>query len=194
MILKQKQGSSFKEFELKSDNILYIKEKGFFDSKEWFMDIENIGYDKVIETRSRRGINIMGFFFMFIAIISWIGLFTEENPEGLSYKLIFGGLFMFVMGVICLKAPMSNQLILNGNYKRLCFILNSPSRKEVEEYVSKLIEKSKEITKNKYSRVDIDLPEETFINQINWLLQANYIDQDEYEKKKNEYKISKLLK
>lgn len=101
---------------------------------------------------------------------------------------------MLFLGIIALKAPMNNTLTINTSHGNLIFYLDSPSRDEVEEFASVLIKKSKKSLVEKYSRVDFDIPEETFIEQINWLLNNNLIDINFYNEKKNEYKIQKLIK
>lgn len=164
------------------------------NSKEWSLNIEYIGHNVLIENHSRKGINLIGFFFIIIAILCSIGLFVEGNSNGEFDGLIWGIIFMLFMGVLCFKAPMDNKLILSGSNSKLTFFLDSPSRKEVEEYTNKLIEISKLKLVNKYSRIDSDIPEEVYMEQLNWLLNSNIISLLEYENKKEDYKISKLLK
>ncbi|MFB9051748.1 hypothetical protein ACFFVB_01540 [Formosa undariae] len=194
MKITQKRGSKTQEFELINDTELLIKEKSFLNSKEWTVDIESIGHHKVIETHSRNGLRIVGSVFMLIAIISWVAFFVEENLNGEVDMLIWSGLFFIALGITCFKAPLNNLLILNGGYSNLKFFLDSPSREEVEAFVNKLIAVSKDKLREKYSRIDSDLPEDTFMNQLNWLLNAKLINEMEYDEKKREYKISKLMK
>ncbi|MDW5290619.1 hypothetical protein [Formosa sp. PL04] len=105
-----------------------------------------------------------------------------------------GRIVFFILGITCFKAPLNNLLILNGGYSNLNFYLDSPSREEVELFVDKLIELSKHKIREKYSRIDSDLPEDTFMNQLNWLLNTKLITEMEYDEKKREYKVSKLIK
>tara|TARA_B110000971_G_C20018714_1_gene505219 strand:+ start:1043 stop:1624 length:582 start_codon:yes stop_codon:yes gene_type:complete len=193
MKIIQKRGEKRKEFELINDK-LKIKEKGFLNSKEWSLDIEYIGHNILIENHSKKGVNIIGFFFVSIAILCWIGLYIEGNPDGKFDGLIWGSIFMLFMGILCFKAPMNNKLILSGNNSSLTFFLDSPSRKKVEEYVNKLIEISKLKLSQKYSRIDYDIPEDVYMGQLTWLLNNDIISNTEYEKKKEDYKVLKLLK
>ncbi|WP_343330658.1 hypothetical protein [Polaribacter staleyi] len=193
MKLIQKRGEKTKEFEL-IGNELFIKEKSFLSAKEWSVNIENIAHHKTIETHSKKGVNIIGIAFILIATLSWVGVFIEGNPNGEKDVIIWGGIFMLFLGIIALKAPMNNTLTISTTHGNLIFYLDSPSRSEVEKFASVLIEKSKKSLVEKYSRVDFDIPEETFIEQINWLLNNNLIDINFYNEKKNEYKINRLIK
>ncbi|WP_405399078.1 hypothetical protein [Maribacter sp. Asnod2-G09] len=186
-------GSQKKEFELINETELHIKEKYLLSSTEKTIDIEYIGHQKSVVTHSRKGLNIIGIFFVFIAITCWIVPFFEETPNEKLDILVWGGLFMLLLGFVCFKAPMNNTITLSGGYE-LRFFLDSPSRKEVEIFVDGLINLSKEKIKNKYSRIDADLPEETFMNQLSWLLNNKFISEKEYIEKKNEYKISRLTR
>ncbi|WP_434037426.1 hypothetical protein [Formosa sp. 4Alg 33] len=192
--LVQKRGSRTQEFELINDSELLIKEKNFLNSKEWTVDIESIGHQKIIEAHSRNGLRIVGSCFILIALTSWIAFFVEDNLNGEFDGLIWGGLFSLVLGITCFKAPLNNLLILNGGYSNLKFFLDSPSREEVEAFVNTLIALSKDKLRQKYSRVDSDIPEDTFMNQLNWLLNSKLISEKEFEEKKIEYKLSKLIK
>ncbi|WP_165748749.1 hypothetical protein [Cellulophaga sp. Z1A5H] len=194
MKLTQIIGSQKKEFELIKETELLIKEKYLLSSKEKTIDIESIGHQKLIETHSRKGLNIIGSCFVLVALTCWITPFFNENPNDELDVLIWGGIFMLVLGITCFKAPMDNTLTLSGGYVNLRFFLDSPSKKEVEIFVDTLIKLSKEKIKAKYSRIDADLPEETFMNQLNWLLNNKLISENEYTEKKNEYKISKLTR
>ena len=194
MKITQKRGSKTQEFELINDSELLIKEKSFLNSKEWTVDIESIGHHKIVEEYSRNGLRIVGSCFILIALTSWIAFFVEDNLNGEFDGLIWGGLFSVLLGITCFKAPLNNFLILNGGYSNLKFFLDSPSREEVEAFADKLIVVSKNKIREKYSRIDSDLPEDTFMNQLNWLLNSKLINEEEYNEKKREYKISKLIK
>ncbi|WP_299777691.1 hypothetical protein [uncultured Formosa sp.] len=194
MKITQKRGSKKKEFELVNETELIIKETGFLSSKQWTIDIESIGHQKFIQTYSRNGLKIVGSCFVLIAIICLVTFFVEMNSNPELDVLIWGSLFFFLLGFTCFKAPLNNVLILNGGYASLTFYLDSPSREKVGKFVDKLIKLSKERIREKYSRIDLDLPEDTFMNQLNWLLNTKIITQVEYDQKKTDYKISKLIK
>ena len=111
MKLIQKVGFNKKEFELINDSEIIIKETSLLSSKEWSVDIEYIGHRKLVETNSRKGVQIIGTIFILIAIVCWITIFVEENLNGGIDGLIWGGLFMLLLGIICFKAPMDNKVV-----------------------------------------------------------------------------------
>ena len=192
MILNQKRGQEYKNFELKND-ILNIKEKSHYSTKEWSINIEEIGFDKLVEIHSGRGIKILGLIFFLISIISFYCFLSEENINGKFDGLLWGSLGMVVLGIITYKMPLNNSIVLNGGREKITFFLKPETREEVENFVDDLIEKSKKKLIAKYTRVDTDLSEEGFINQLNWLLNNNIITLEFYDEKKNEYKIASLV-
>jgi len=148
----------------------------------------------LIEHHSRKGVNIIGFCFILIGMLCWAGLFIEGNPDGKFDGLIWGGIFMIFMEILCFKAPMDNELILSGYNSSLTFFLDSPSREKIEEYVNKLIEILKLKLSKKYTRIDSDIPEDIYMGQLTWLLNNDIINICEYKRKKEDYKVLKLLK
>jgi len=195
MILEQKRGGYKKTFKLEG-NTLSVVENNILNSNEWSIHLEHIGHNKIVKTYSRLAINFIGYSFFAIAVIFCIAPFLDNGSgshESISF-LIFGLSFLIILGVVCLKAPMDNHLTIIEGKKSIKFFLDSPSRNEVEKFANELIRKSKKIILDKYSRVDPDVPEETFMGNLHWLLQNNYIDNDFYEEKKMDYKIAKLMK
>ncbi len=195
MKLIQKSGSRRKEFELINNSELNVKEKKFLKITEFSVDIENIGSKKHIIKHSRTGLKILGCFFFLIALCGLLATFFEEQIDASeTISMIICSLFFFGIGVSCFYAPLDNFLTLQGGQINIQFFLDSPSRKEVEDFADRLIKISKDKIKKKYTRIDPDIPEDTFMYQLNWLLNNEYINEQEYLEKKNEYKISKLTR
>lgn len=192
MKLQQKRAGYKQSFEIKG-SVLNIMYDNVLSSKEWSIDLENIGHKKEIKSYSRVGINIIGSFFTLITVVSVLAMVFDNRSDENIITLIVCTIFMTALAILCFKAPLDNHLMLKGGISNIKFFLDNPSRKEVEEYADELIKKSKKIILEKYSRVDPDIPEEDFFKQINWLLQNNYLTENEYDEKKNEYKISKII-
>lgn len=192
MKLEQKRAGYKRSFELKG-SALKIIYNDILSSNEWSIAIEDIGHKKEVKFYSRVGINFVGYFFALIALLSTLAIFFDNRSDENIVTLIVGIIFTIALSILCFKIPLDNYLMLKGGIKDIKFFLNHPSRKEVEEFADELIKKSKKIVLEKYSRVDPDIPEEDFFKQINWLLQNNYLTEKQYEEKKSEYKISKII-
>jgi len=57
-----------------------------------------------------------------------------------------------------------------------------------------LISRSRAILLEKYAVVDPDVPEETMMNQLNWLKNIDLLTDSEYDQKKQDYKMARLVK
>ena len=194
MELKQKRGEKRKEFKLVDDE-LFIKERGLIATKEWSVYVENIAHHKTIVKHSRKRLNFLGIVFISISIIVWFAAYFQGNPNGEMDGFIWGGIFMLFLGIVALKAPMDDTLSIETiENRKLVFYLDSPSRQEVEDFASKLIEKSKQKLIEKYSRIDPDIPENVFMERLDWLLNSNLISLDFYDKKKQDDKMNNLIK
>jgi len=193
MKLEQKQFIRKRKFNL-NDNSLKITRKDSSGLKEWAVDIENIGTEILIDKKSKFVANILGGFFVIFSLSFYIGAFfiSEQDQASVSNVVVFGSFFL-IIGILIIILPLKNELHIIGGQSQVSFLLDSPSRNEVEKYAHNLIEKSKEIIVKKYSKIDVDLPEETMMNQLHWLKNKNYISDLEYESKKREYKRNKLI-
>lgn len=192
MKLIQRQGSIKKEFELKGDK-LFIKSKSLSKIEEYFVDIELVGEERYYKTHSRTGPRIVAIFFFGIPLTTLTAFLIDgdkiENLPILIFALMFGVGF----GLLALKAPLKNELHLFGGSSNVMFLLNSPSKEEMEKFIQELITRSRNIILEKYSKVDPDLPEEIQISNFYWLKQRGLLSEDEYENLKMEYKSKRLM-
>jgi hypothetical protein len=195
MKLKQKQGSRRREFEL-IDNKLHIKTKSEGQKNEFFIDIENLGDEKYYKTYSKVGPRIVGSVFYLVVLVALIAFFLEENWRTsehlgtlLGIILVFGGL-----GSLSFFGPLKNEPHLVGGSAQVMFLLDSPSKGEMDSFINELITRSRKILIEKYSKIDPDLPEEVQIGNLYWLKQRGLISDEKYEVLKEEYRTQKLMK
>jgi hypothetical protein len=195
MKLIQKQGSRRREFEL-IGNKLHVKTKSMGERNEYMIDIEYLGEEKYFKTYSRVGPRIVGSIFYVIMVISFIGFFQEGNltaSENLGALLLgvvlFGGL-----GTLAFLSPLRNELHLVGGSAQVMFLLNSPSKEEMDNFINEIITRSRKILIEKYSKIDADLPEEIQINNFYWLKQRGLISEEDYEDLKQEYRNQRLMR
>ena len=191
MKLEQRRGGYKRSFEL-NNNTLKVVYNNILSTNEWSIDLENIGHVKEVKSYSRVGIKIVGTFSLLLAFLLIFVTIIYDWSDDEIINSIVSTFFLTTFSIICFKVPFDDNLTLKGDVRDLKFFLNHPSRKNVEEFTDELIKKSKEIILKKYSRIDPDISEEEFFRQINWLLQNNYLTEEEYEEKKSEYKISKM--
>ncbi|WP_282039379.1 hypothetical protein [Saccharicrinis aurantiacus] len=192
MEFSQKRGLSKRTFELKGERLkLYHKELG--EIKEWQIKIDSIGNDILIERNSRRpsiiGGGILGAFGLFFLAV----YFGSGQAELSLWAGIVIGLFYLGLGALIFLTPVKSELHITGGFSTVTFFLDKPSRQKVEEFAHKLIEKSDSIILERYSKIDPDIPEETMMNQLNWLKIRGLLSETEYRLKKEEYKNMKLM-
>jgi hypothetical protein len=177
MKLIQKQGFNKKEFELIDDTLL-IKTKTHGDYKEWTVRVENIGDTKYYQSGTKLGVNIVGgFFALFVLFVIIAFILDKHKAENLWTMIgivaIFGS-----FSTLFLLIPKKRELHIIGGSTQITFFPDSPNKEEVDIFVNELICRSKKILLDKYGMVDPDLPEETQMNQLNWLKNRNLIEND----------------
>ncbi len=190
MKLFQKKRFDTKQFEI-IDNNLKIKTKTGGKTQEWSIDIEDIGHKKFYESQSKNTGIIIGIVLLaFLMLVTYA--FIRDKSSNYSVIILFYVVYGTIAFYILLK-PKKSELHLTGGITTITFFSNSPSKEEVEKFVDFLIMKSKQIILDKYARVDGDLPEETQMNQLNWLRNRDLITEEEYKRLKDEYKIKKII-
>lgn len=194
MKLVQKQGSRKNEFELK-DNTLYIKTKSMGEKKEWSVEVEYIGDERFYKTYSRLGPRIVGSIFLLVALISTVGFSLEKDwSNGDNIGALILGLVLFGgLGLLAFLAPMRNELILTGGAAQVMFLLDSPSKEEMENFIAEIVKRSRKALLDKYGKIDVDLPEETQFNNLYWLKNKGLISEEEYQDLKQEYRSKRLI-
>lgn len=194
MILKQKQGGKRKEFEILNNTTLRIREKQSGELKEWTVNLENIGYNLIYQSATRKRLYIMasilGAFLLFITIALFLSDdFMGNLPVVIGSYLIFGLLI-----ALSLFSPLKKEIHLVGGGVNLTFFQDSPSQEEVNTFINEMIRLSKQVLLNKYAKIDPELPEETMFTQLNWLKNRDLITEEEYRELKSEYKTQRLIK
>ena len=192
MKLNQKQGSRHREFELKGSK-LHVKTRSLGEHNEYTIDIEYLGEERFYKTYSRTGPRIVGAVFYIIMIIT--GLLLEDNwAIGENIGGLILGVFLFGgLGSLAFFAQLRNELHLVGGSAQVMFLLNKPSKEEMETFINEIINRSRKIQIDKYSKVDPDLPEEIQIRNLYWLKEKGLISEEKYEELKQEYRNLKLI-
>lgn len=193
MKLEQKRGFQKRTFELNGDK-LFLTYKTPSETKEWTANLDSIGTEILVEKKSRKGAIITGILLLAFGVFFLaINASVEENVLPL-WAWIFIGLFYAVIGSLIFFVPLKSELHIIGGFTKLTFFLECPSRDVVEKFASQIIELSKKLILERFSKVDGDVPEETMMNQLYLLRNRGLISEKEYENKKQEYKLKKLMK
>lgn len=192
MILKQKQGYRRYEYEL-VDKTIKVKYTTEGKTKEWSVRLEDIGDSISYESHTRRWAYIFSSLITAFLIFLTISLFMSDDFNGnlpivVGSYLIFGGLIPLL-----LLKPLKKEMHIVGGMITLTFFQNSPTVEEAEKFVNELIKRSRLLLIEKYGKIDPDLPEDTMMNQLNWLKNRNIISEQRYEQLKRDYKTKKMI-
>lgn len=192
MVLKQRQGFRTKEFELLGSE-LRVKTKGPEGRQEWAVSVEHLGESRFYNSGSKKGGYLTAGFFLLFILVTNVGYFLSDGGENIwlviSCDVFFGALAGFLI-----FTPPKSEVHLTGGSTTITFFSNSPSKQEVEFFIDEVISRTKHLLISKYGKVDPDLPEDTQMNQLNWLKNRDILSESEYEELKQEYKIRKLVK
>ena len=118
----------------------------------------------------------------------------KDWSNGDNIGALILGVFLFGgLGLLAFLSPMRNEVHLVGGAQQVTFLLDRPSKKEMEDFIEEIIKRSRKILLEKFGKIDPDLPEETQINNLYWLKNRGIISEEEYEELKLEYKERRLI-
>lgn len=194
MVLKQKQGGKRKEFEILNNSLLRIREKQSGELKEWTINLETIGYSIIYQSATRKRLYILSSVLAAFLVFITVSLFMSDDFMG-NLPVVIGSYILFgFMIALALFSPLKKEIHLVGGGVNLTFFQDSPSSEEVNVFINEIIRLSKHLLLNKYAKIDPELPEETMLNQFNWLKNRDLITNEEYNDLKNAYKTQRLIK
>ncbi len=192
MKLSQKQGLKRRDFEIIDDSIR-IREKTLSGTKEWTISFENLGDQIYIEKNSKKGAILLASFFLAFTIFFVAVNVADGNKTVKPWVWIAIASFYALFAAIIFLVPNKREIHITGGLSTLSFFLDSPSHQEVMQFIGLVIDRSKTILIEKYGKIDPDLPEETMMNQLNWLKNRDLITNEKYRELKREYRTMKLL-
>jgi hypothetical protein len=85
------------------------------------------------------------------------------------------------------------SIYLVGTPRSVEFFEDLPNKEEVEKFLDILISKVKDYLKEKYGKIDLDIPEDMLMRNFLFLRNSELITEKEYEELKEDYKQKKIM-
>ena len=187
MKLKQRKLFTQKELTL-NKNSIKVKVKNLTSSEETTISLEEIDTRKMVYQKKTD--TLMLIVTLFFGIFFLINIFNPENykpdqdnPYGLSIFLFLASLFS---GLITFLKSKNVILIPTMNNGYLEVFRSKPSENDVDDFISKLSEKINLSLKDKYGKLDLDMPTEQQLMNISWLKEREVISELEFEQLKTQ--------
>jgi len=191
--LYQNRNFTSKKFTL-DDQYLTVEDKSWTEEKSWKIRLDKIGNQKYFLKESKKpkivALVIFGTIFLFTTL-GYI-FFNEHTADSKTTMIvvdIFFGLFLLYFSIKKLK----NELTLIGGEQNVTFFNDLKNEKELNEFIDHLIKSANIYIRNKYCKIDLDLPEERQMAIFHWLKDREIINEKEYEKLKQEYRTQKII-
>ncbi len=168
-----------KYFEI-SDKGLLVKEKGFTNRSEYFVEFDKIGTKRHKTTFGNIWWLIGGLFCLVISGPFYIDILngTEEDLSTLVFFLMLGIVCLFVF---FLTHKRSFYLLNPDNSNGIEFLHNKPSKLELEKFINELIRIRNTELEETYGEINRNLPYEQNYNNQLWLKNNNVISNDEFK-------------
>lgn len=190
-ILKQKRLFSRREFEL-TDKEVKVKTSSLKENTEYTVMLEFLGNQITYHSDNMIIKNVIVIIFGLVPIALVLGYFFANEPPDEGTVLLNLVIWIpLTIGIALTKGKKDTHIV--GGTQSLTLYQDIPSKEEVDNFVGSVIERTRKVVRSKYFKVDPDLPEETQINIFHWLVNSEFISEQEYEDIKEEYKNKRLL-
>ncbi|EAS19868.1 hypothetical protein BBFL7_02268 [Flavobacteria bacterium BBFL7] len=171
---------------------LKISIKDLNSSQTFYMLFEEIDITKI---RNEKKFEIIFLSIsLFFGLFFFINLFNPSNYEGDSTTIIPVLIFL-LSGFLCSSfitfLYYRNNIIIPSTSGVIVLYKNIPDEKTVDNFLTILKESINHFLKEKYAKVDIDLPKEQQFNAYNYLRERDIISEDEYQDLKKKLKSGK---
>ncbi|WP_158837496.1 hypothetical protein [Polaribacter sp. L3A8] len=187
MKLIQKKLFLKKEITLEEDRIK-LKNKNLTSSEEIIINLEELDISRLIYKKTTD--NLMLIITLFFGVFFLINLFNpanyEQNDNGLFGVLIFLFGASLISGLITFLKSKNVIIIPTINNGYIELFRTKPDEKNVKNFINELSEKVNLTLKNKYGKIDLDMPIEPQLMNINWLKERKVISDLEFEQLKSE--------
>lgn len=189
-VLEQKQGANLRKHTLKADRVL-VETKSLKKNEKYEVFLDNIGIDKVYKADSTILGKIFFFFCLVMPIAMTIALLAGEKID--NGTLIVNYVLWFGLAIVGYFKKSQDDIYLTGGPRSLVFYRTIPNEKEVLDFIDEVIAASKKYVKEKYAKVNVDIPQEMFFGRLNLLKEKEIITESEYQEIKKEWELKKLL-
>ncbi len=189
-ILEQKQGANLRKYMLKEDKII-VETRSLRKNEKYEIMLDNIGLDKVYKSDSTILGKIFFFFCLAVPIAMTIALLAGSQIN--TGTLVFNYVLWFGFAIVGYFKKSQDDIYLTGGARALVFFRTIPNEKEVSDFIDDIIAASKKYVKEKYAKVNIDIPQEMFFGRLNLLKEKDIITESEYQEIKKEYELKKLI-
>ena len=184
---KQKRFLNSKRVAFEYDGITFSS-GNFLNAKEIFIPFDEIIPDAITrETKTSRLYLWISIIFGLIFILAVLDIF--KIPFGILMVLKFFSGLLFVFFLILTIFSRKKMLYITTLSGYLFdFYDRNPSKEAIDEFLETLKTKTFAYLKEKYAVIDIDLPVEKQIENLNFLKERNVITEIEYEALKEKLK------
>ncbi len=177
MTFENKRYFTKQHFEIKKST-LKVDIRNLFERTEYEISLEQIDYKRKIQVVFNHGLLVSSLFCFAIGLL----LAFAANEEAAFVFFLFGTI-CFISAFV-LKKKIVTVNAYDGNIIQLYF--NDSNKDSVIAFADQIIQSSNNCFLLKYSNIDIELPIEPQINNIQFLRDREIITEDDYESLKNQ--------
>lgn len=188
----QKRGLQSRTFKLYNDKII-VETKTFKKNHKYELKLDRIGHEILYESDSVLPGKILCLILLAVPLILLTLKITGIDTKTNYSMVCFNFLCCYLLALFCYLKPHQDDIIIVGSQNDLNFYRQIPDESEVLKFVNLVISQSKLYTKEKLSKYDSSINEESYFNKLNWLKEKDIISEIEFQKLKDEFNFKRLM-
>lgn len=176
-------------FTLYSDRVV-VESRTLRERSKYEVRLDKIGFDVVYHSDDTRA----GKFMLYVCLIAPTLVTVVSFFRPIEGKVI---LLSWATGVLLallnLAKEHSDDIQLLGGERALVFYRNIPDERKVLEFIDLVTRTAKSYVKERFTKVEVGIPEEIFMSRLYWLYEREIISDAELGDLRNEYQVKKLI-
>ncbi len=189
LLYQKRRPWSSRRFTLLHDRII-VETSTLRERHKYEVRLDRLGFDLVYRSDDTRAGKLM----LYLCLLTPAAVTISSFFVPIVAKTqVMVWLLCYLFAFLNVLREHSDDIQLVGGEQALVFYRLVPNESAVLAFIEQVIASAKLYDREKYTRIDVAVPEEIFMARLHWLLQREIITEKELQDLINDFKVKRLL-